>query len=131
MNGFQATKKDVAKALALFRRTITALKKAKLTGEDGLAVIEREIGMAALDDAVPVIEAVTGVADQDLLITAAERYSVMRRFIPRFLAAFQFQSIMPNDPVLAAKRAIEGDGPHGKPRSAKERAIIVPAAEVV
>jgi hypothetical protein len=33
---FQATKRDVAKALILFRRTIAALRQAEETGEDGV-----------------------------------------------------------------------------------------------
>lgn len=99
---FQATKRDVAKALLLFRRTIFALKQAKATGEDGVSVIDREIGMARLERALPVIESAAHVADQDILVTAAEKYSVLRRFSPRFLEAFRFQSNTPNDPVLAA-----------------------------
>ena len=88
---FQATRRDVAKALLLFRRTIAALRHAKETGEDGVAVVDREIGMEQLDGVLPVIGAVADVADQDILVTAAERYSVLRRFSPRFLAAFDFQ----------------------------------------
>src|ERR1700749_1381650 len=99
---FQAGRGDVAKALVLFRRTIAALRHAKEAGEDGVAVVEREIGMAQLDGVLPVIGAVAGVADQDILVTAAERYSVLRRFSPRFLAAFDFRSNTPDDPVLAA-----------------------------
>ena len=99
---FQATRRDVARALVLFRRTIAALRHAKETGEDGVAAVEREIGMAQLDGVLPVIGAVADVADQDILVTAAERYSVLRRFAPRFLAAFDFRSNTPNDPVLAA-----------------------------
>ena len=99
---FQATRRDVAKALVLFRRTIAALRHAKEAGEDGVAVVEREIGVAQLDGVLPVIGAVADVADQDILVTAAERYSVLRRFSPRFLAAFDFRSNTPNDPVLAA-----------------------------
>ena len=49
-----------------------------------------------------VIGAVADVADQDILVTAAERYAVLRRFSPRFLAAFDFRSNTHNDPVLAA-----------------------------
>jgi hypothetical protein len=45
---------------------------------------------------------VADVADQHILVTAAERYAVLRRFSPRFLAAFDFRSNTPNDPVLAA-----------------------------
>src|SRR5208282_2548084 len=48
------------------------------------------------------IGAVAEVAGQDFLVTAAERYSVLRRFSPRFMAAFRFESNAPHDPVLAA-----------------------------
>ena len=104
---FQATKRDVAKALLLFRRTIAALKRAKQAGEDGVAAVEREVGLAQLDRALPTIEAVADVADQDILLTAAEKYTVLRRFSPRFLASFQFQSNVRQDPVLAAIEVIK------------------------
>jgi TnpA family transposase len=116
---FQATRRDVARALILFRRTIAALRHAKEAGEDGLAVVEREIGMKQLDAVLPVIGAVADVADQDLLVTAAERYSVLRRFSPRFLTAFDFQSNTPNDPVLAAielLRTMDRDGTRVLPK---------------
>jgi TnpA family transposase len=116
---FQATRRDVAKALILFRRTIAALRHAKEAGEDGVAVVEREIGMKQLDGVLSVIGAVTDVADQDILITAAERYAVLRRFSPRFLAAFDFRSNTPNDPVLAAVellRAMDRDGTRALPK---------------
>jgi hypothetical protein len=92
----------VARTLLLFRRTIAALKQAKNTGEDGVAAVEREVGLAKLDQALPVIEAVAGIADVEILATAAERYAVLRRFSPRFLAALGFQSNVPHDPLLAA-----------------------------
>ena len=116
---FQATRRDVAKALILFRRTIAALRHAKEAGEDGVAVVEREIGMKQLDGVLSVIGAVTDVADQDILVTAAERYAVLRRFSPRFLATFDFRSNTPNDPVLAAVellRAMNRDGTRVLPK---------------
>jgi hypothetical protein len=116
---FQATRRDVARALILFRRTIAALRHAKEAGEDGVAVVEREIGMKQLDGVLPVIGAVADVADQDILVTAAERYAVLRRFSPRFLAAFVFRSNTPNDPVLAAVellRAMDRDGTRVLPK---------------
>ncbi len=99
---FQTTKRDVARTLRLFRRTIAALKQAKESGEDGVAAVEREVGLAKLDEALPVIEAVADVADVEILATAAEKYAVLRRFSPRFLAAFRFQSGTPHDPLLVA-----------------------------
>ena len=50
---FQATKRDVAKTLLLFRRTIAALKQAQETGENGLTVVDREVGLKRLDAALP------------------------------------------------------------------------------
>ena len=105
---FQATRQDVAKALLLFRRTIAALRLAKESGEEGVAVVDREVGMKKLDDVLPVIGSVANVAEQDILITAAERYGVLRRFSPRFLKAFDFRSGTPNDPVLAAIELLKG-----------------------
>lgn len=99
---FQASKRDVAKALVLFQRTIAALQAAKTNGEDGLRWVEREVGLKRLEEALPIINSVTGIADEDILVTASERYGVLRRFVPRFLDFFRFRSTSPNDPVLAA-----------------------------
>ena len=68
---YQATRRDVAKALALFRRTIAALRHAKEAGEDGVAVVEREIGMAQLDGVLPIIGAVADVANSVRCLTGA------------------------------------------------------------
>lgn len=116
---FQATKRDVAKALLLFRRTIAALKQAQATREDGVAVVDREVGLKRLDDTLQIIGAVAGIADPDILVTAAERYSVLRRFSPRFLAAFRFELNVPQDPVLAAieiLKAMDRDGARALPK---------------
>ena len=116
---FQATKRDVAKALLLFRRTIAALKQAQATGEDGVAVVDRQVGLKRLDDVLPVIGAVAEIADQDTLVTASERYSVLRRFSPRFLTAFRFESNMPHDPVLVAievLKTMDRDGTRTLPK---------------
>src|SRR5689334_4245836 len=58
---FQATKRDVAKALLPLRRTIAAFKQAQETSEDGVAVLDREVGLKRLDYALPIIGAVAEV----------------------------------------------------------------------
>lgn len=127
---FQATKRDVAKALLLFRRTIAALKQAKETGEDGIAVVDREIGMDRLDRALPVIASVADIADQDILVTAAERYSVLRRFSPRFLATFRFQSSVPPRSRPGRRRPSQGDEPRRRPRPAEATPGLLSAEEM-
>ena len=59
---FQATRRDVARTLLLFRRTIAALQRAREAGEEGVAAVEREVGMSRLADALPLIDAAAGVA---------------------------------------------------------------------
>ena len=127
---FQATKRDVAKVLLLFRRTIAALKQAQATGEDGVAVVDREVGLKRLDDTLPIISAVTEVASQDILVTSAERYSVLRRFSPRFLAAFRFEFEHAARPGAGGGRAPKDDGPQWRPRAAEASASVVPADEM-
>ncbi len=116
---FQATRRDVARTLLLFRRTITALQRARDVGEEGVAAVEREVGMTRLADALPVIDAAAGVAEPEILVTVAERYTVLRRVVPRFLAAFEFRSNTPRDPLLAAielLKALDRDGTRALPR---------------
>ena len=113
------------------RRTIAALRQAKDAGEDGVAVVEREIGMEQLDDVLPVISAVADVADQDILVTAAERYSVLlRRFSPRFLAAFDFRA--EGRRILFARRWASIAWTMGSPQSVAQAASVpvrLPASE--
>ena len=127
---FQATRRDVARALLLFRRTIAALRHAKESGEDGVAVVDREIGMKQLDDVLPIIGSVADVADQDILVTAAERYSVLRRFSPRFLKSFDFRSSTPQRSCSGRRRSPQGDGSRQHTHLAGPAALNVPAAEM-
>jgi hypothetical protein len=127
---FRATRQDVAKALLLFRRTIAALRLAKETGEEGVAVVDRKVGMKQLDDVLPVIGSVANVAEQDILITAAERYSVLRRFSPRFLKAFDFRSSTPNGSCPDRHRNPQGDGSRQHADFAGPAAFNIPVAEV-
>ena len=88
---FQATKRDVAKALLLFRRALSprSSKRERRARMGSLSSTARS-GLKRLDDILPTIGAVADVADQNILVTAGERYSVLRRVSPRFLAAFRF-----------------------------------------
>lgn len=85
---FQAVKRDVANALLLFHRTIAALRHAQETGEDDVTVVDREVGMRRLHEALPIIGAVAEVADQDILITAAERSPYISPDVIRIVQPF-------------------------------------------
>ena len=76
---FQATKRDVAKALLLFRRTIAALKQAQQAGEDGVAVVDREVGLQRPDDVLPIIGAVAEVASGLLSNSSCSRRKMRKK----------------------------------------------------
>jgi len=71
-------------------------------------VVEREIGMEQLDGVLP-SSAVVDVADQDILVTAAERSRVLRRSA-RASRRVRLPVEHANDPVLAAIELL-GDDP--------------------
>ena len=48
---------------------------------------------------------------------------MLRRFSPRFLAAFRFESNIPHDPMLAAIEVPQGDGSQWRPRAAEAPAV--------
>ena len=108
---FKATKQDVARMLILCRKIIEAVLESGNTGEDVHSRLDREIGIDALRNALPVIDSVTTVADDDILSIAAERYGILRRLAPRFLEAFEFESNTADDPLLAALELLKKHGP--------------------
>lgn len=94
----------MSKLLLLFRRTIEALTQAQATGEDGVAVVDREVGLKRL---VAACRSSARSPASPIRTSCSPRPSampVLRRFSPRFLAAFRFESNVPHDPVLAASR---------------------------
>ena len=118
---FQATKRDVAKALLLFRRTIAALKQAEATGKDGVTVVDREVGLKRLDDVLPIIGAVADVADQNILVTARALF----RAAPgqsAFPGGVPLESNMPYAPMLAAIEVLKAMDRSGAPRAAEAAA---------
>ena len=66
---FQLAKRDVGGAWLRFRCTVAALKQAEVTGEDDVTVVDREIGMMRLDEALPISCSVAGVVDQNIRVT--------------------------------------------------------------
>lgn len=72
-----------------------------------MVVVDREIGLKRLYDALPNQRSGCRCRDQDILVTAAKRYSVLRRFSLRFPAAFRFESNVLQDRVLAAVEVLK------------------------
>ena len=85
--------------------------------------------MAQLDGVLPVIGAVADVADEDILVTAAERYSVLRRLLrdssPPSTSGRTRRTIR-----AGRRRSSPGDGSRRHSRAAQTAAVVVSAAAV-
>ena len=115
-----------------------ALLEARRSKGDPLKAIELGVGWPRL--AQSVLEAQELVAGEgDGLAEVVERYPVMRRFAPAFLAAFTFRTGKANDPLLSAIEHLKrfyADGrttlPNSTPTSflkPRWRRVVFPAGE--
>ena len=95
-------RKEAGRLLRMFGDTLRVLAETNETGEDTFKVLDREIGWDRLVQARADVEVLATTAEADPLLGAAERYSWVRRYVPKVLEAFTFRSARVSDPLLAA-----------------------------
>ena len=95
-------RKETGRLLRMFGDTLRVLAETNETGEDTFKVLDREIGWDRLVQARAEVEVLATTAEADPLLGAAERYSWVRRYVPKLLEAFTFRSARAHDPLLAA-----------------------------
>jgi len=95
-------RKETGRLLRMFGDTLRVLAETNETGEDTFKVLDREIGWDRLVQARADVEVVATTAEADPLLGAAERYSWVRRYVPKLLEAFTFRSARAPDPLLTA-----------------------------
>jgi hypothetical protein len=95
-------RKETGRLLRMFGDTLRVLAETNETGEDTFKVLDREIGWDRLVQARADVEVVATTAEADPLLGAAERYSWVRRYVPKLLEAFTFRSARAPDPLLAS-----------------------------
>jgi len=95
-------RKETGRLLRMFGDTLRVLAETSETGEDTFKVLDREIGWNRLVQARADVEVLATTAEADPLLGAAERYSWVRRYVPKLLEAFTFRSARRSDPLLAA-----------------------------
>jgi hypothetical protein len=114
-------RKETGRLLRMFGDTLRVLAETNETGEDTFKVLDREIGWDRLIQARADVEVVATTAEADPLLGAAERYSWVRRYVPKLLQAFTFRSARAPDPLLAAielLRQLNRDDRRGLPAKA-------------
>ena len=95
-------RKETGRLLRMFSDTLRVLAETNETGEDTFKVLDREIGWDRLVQARADVEVLATTAEADPLLGAAERYSWVRRYVPKLLEAFTFRSARAPDLLLAA-----------------------------
>ena len=90
--------KEIGKVYAALGRLLI---EGRWKPEDPRDAIDREIGWPIIERSVHETELLTS-GGEDGLEDVLERYPMVRRFAPPFLAAFTFRAAKPGDPVLAA-----------------------------
>ena len=68
--------------------------------------IDATIGWRRLLDAKPQVKALAEMVNEDTLVTAAEKYSGYRNYVPAFLETFEFKATGSKNPVLAAVKVL-------------------------
>jgi TnpA family transposase len=101
-----ADTREVGRLMRLFHGTIDALKTARESGRDGLAVIDETVGWPKLLGVHDKVRDLADLTEEDPLIRAADRYMTLRRFAPALIEALDFRAARGQDPMLAAIRLL-------------------------
>jgi len=89
---YQASSREVSQLMRLFSGVIGAVEHARADGGDVLDTLDAQVGWWKVIQARPKIEALAALAVEDPLVSAADRYGALRRFVPTFLEHIRFRS---------------------------------------
>ena len=98
----KSSRKETTAALRLFRDTLRVLMEANTNNGDAIEMLHAKVGWRRLVEAQPSVEAMVAEKAVNPLPVAAQHHAGLRRYAPRFLAAFQFRASRRGDPMIAA-----------------------------
>ena len=98
----KSSRKETTAALRLFRDTLRVLMEANTNNGDAIEMLRAKVGWRRLVEAQPSVEAMVAEKAVNPLPVAAQHHAGLRRYAPRFLAAFQFRASRRGDSVRAA-----------------------------
>ncbi|PZR31084.1 Tn3 family transposase [Caulobacter segnis] len=99
---YQASSREVSQIMRLFSGVIGAVDQARVDGGDVLDCIDAQVGWWKVLAAKPKIDALAALALEDPLVSAADRYGALRRFVPTFLEHMRFRAGTGGAPLLKA-----------------------------
>ena len=99
---YQASSREVSQIMRLFSGVIGAVDQARVDGGDVLERIDAEVGWWKVLAVRPKIDSLAALAIEDPLVSAADRYGALRRFVPTFLEHMRFRAGTGGAPLLKA-----------------------------
>ena len=105
---YQASSREVSQIMRLFSGVIGAVDQARADGGDVLDRIDAQVGWWKVLAAKPKIDALAALAIEDPLVSAADRYGALRRFVPTFLEHMRFKAGIGGAPLLKALQILHG-----------------------
>jgi TnpA family transposase len=99
---YQASSREVSQIMRLFSGVIGAVDQARVDGGDVLDRIDAQVGWWKVLAAKPKVDALAALAIEDPLVSAADRYGALRRFVPTFLEHMRFRAGTGGAPLLKA-----------------------------
>lgn len=124
---FEASANQVGKLMRLFDDTIGAIQTAVDEDREPFDVIQDTVGWWALLKVRGQVSALGELADEDPLIAASRRYTYLRRFVPAFLDAFDFQPASAGKSLLRAVDLLRDHNSTGKRKLPDDRPMPFPA----
>jgi len=111
---YQASSREVSQLMRLFSGVIEAVDQSRTDGDDVLDRIEAQVGWWKILAAKPKIDALAALAIEDPLVSAAERYGALRRFVPTFLEHMRFRAGIGGAPLLKALEILRNRNQTGR-----------------
>lgn len=111
---YVASAADMSRLMLLFHGTIEALVAAQESDTDAFEAVDKAVGWPKLLRVRPDVRALAGLASEDPLVPAADRWKTLRKFAPALIAALEFRAARANDPTLAALQLLRDLSQSGK-----------------
>jgi Tn3 transposase DDE domain len=103
---YVASAADIGRLMRLFHGTIEALVVAQESNNDALEAVDDAVGWPKLLQERENVRVLAGLANEDPLVPAADRWRTLHKFAPALIAALEFRTTRSNDPLLAALKLL-------------------------
>ncbi len=118
---YVASAADIGRLMLLFHGTIEALVAAQENDTDVFEAVDDAVGWPKLLHVRQDVRVLAGLASEDPLVPAADRWKTLHKFAPALIAALEFRTARANNSMLAALNLLRDLSQSGKRRYLRMR----------